>query len=121
MAPRAADRGTAGTKGLAFQNWGDAWGSEREEAGEAAGRHSGSCMCREDCAACLTDYLAQTRCYLSAPAFAHSVFVSPSSVIDPEQGVRMQRGHLSACPGDSQPTLGHQGHPLQVGALVEVM
>ena len=37
VVPRAADRGTAGTKGLAFQNWGDAWGSEREEAGRPPG------------------------------------------------------------------------------------
>ena len=47
---RAAERGTAGIRGLAFQGWGDAWGSECEEAGEAAWA---SCMCREDRAACL--------------------------------------------------------------------
>lgn len=68
MVQRAAERGTAGIRGLAFQGWGDAWGSKCEEAGEAA---QASCTCHEDHAACLTNGLAQTVCCLSAPAFAH--------------------------------------------------
>lgn len=58
-------------------------GASARRLGRQPGRHTGSCTCCEDRAACLTDGLAQTRWYLSVPAFAHLVFVSTSSVMNP--------------------------------------
>lgn len=54
--------------------------------GGSRGHHIGPCRCGENRGACLSHHSAQTRYYLSALSFPHSVFVSTSSVMYPERG-----------------------------------